>query len=207
MNIFINPWKKAIKAKKLYFGDITSPEKFDGYIGVSLNRSDSTHIKHNVTVPFPVADNTFSVIQAEDVLEHIEFGELSQVLDEIYRILEPGGYFRLSLPDYRSILLRDRCLYDSSGRIVFDPGGGGAYSTEVEAGGHLWFPNYEKVQSLLKNSPFQSTKIEFLQFIDSDMKHVCSEIDYTKGFIKRTCDNDDRLESGEVLSIIVDCYK
>jgi SAM-dependent methyltransferase len=44
-------------------------------------------------------DNSIGAIGAFDVLEHLE--NPSQLLGEIYRILEPGGYFVCSVPAYQ----------------------------------------------------------------------------------------------------------
>ena len=39
----------------------------------------------------PYADNTFPVVYCCDVLEHVR--DLPKVIDEIYRVTKPGGYF------------------------------------------------------------------------------------------------------------------
>jgi len=82
--------------------------KYYKFVGLSLNESDSRHIQHNVTEPLPFPDDCVDVYQSEDVFEHIDPGKLPSVINEIYRVLKPGGLFRLSLPDYRCNILRER---------------------------------------------------------------------------------------------------
>ena len=68
----------------------------------------------------PYADNSIAKIQAQDVLEHLPFDKVPFVLDEIYRVLKPGGIFRLSVPDYRSPVHKRRSVYDWRGRVTGD---------------------------------------------------------------------------------------
>ncbi len=79
----------------LYAGDILDIEEYNikGLFGLSINRSDKRHIKHDITVAYPLMDNCVDCYQAEDVFEHIEYDKLIGVINEIYRILKPGGAF------------------------------------------------------------------------------------------------------------------
>jgi len=47
----------------------------------------------------PVADETFTVVSAFDVIEHVE--DEHKGLTEILRVLKPGGYFLMSVPAYQ----------------------------------------------------------------------------------------------------------
>jgi len=50
----------------------------------------------NEAIPFP--DNSFDVVLGKQVLEHIHCPDY--MMDEIYRVLKPGGRLILELPDY-----------------------------------------------------------------------------------------------------------
>jgi predicted SAM-dependent methyltransferase len=134
---------------------------------------------------------------------------LDRIIKDIYRILKPGGFFRLSVPDYRCDILYDRSIKDEKGDVLFDEDGGGEFLKEkgiVINGGHVWFPIYEKINALFEGTLFQ--KIEFLHYYDEMGKPVCKKIDYTKGFIQRTPDHDNRVcNPYRPMSIVVDCYK
>ena len=63
----------------------------------------------------------------------------------------PGGIFRLSVPDYRSPLLRRRSVYDQNGCIIGDMMMGASFHYDVASqsakakftqngDAHIWFP-------------------------------------------------------------------
>jgi SAM-dependent methyltransferase len=200
----------------LYAGDIPDLPEYRSRpkVGLSLKRDDNWHIRHDITEPIPLPDGIADSYQSEDVFEHIEYSKLPFVIAEARRILKPGGLFRLSVPDYRCDVLRDRSLKDSAGNIVFDPLGGGAYrrrrwffgEKQVVRGGHIWFPNYETVAALLQDVGFSS--IEFLHYYDENGAPHTEPIDYTRGYVQRTPDNDRRVSNPfRPMSIVVDCLK
>lgn len=194
---------------RLYAGDIPeNNENYDGYIGLSITKNDYRHIKFDITNKYPLVDNMVDFYQAEDVLEHIEINKIVDVLNEIYRILKKdGGMFRISVPDYRCDILSDRSIKDDKGEIIFDSFGGGSFENgKVINGGHLWFPKYEIVKELLEKSNFE--KYEFLHYYKENGQYVTKRIDYSKGYVQRTPDNDERVkEPYRPMSIVVDCYK
>jgi len=200
----------------LYCGDL--PTINQNYtkissIGLSLYRSDNYHIRHDITNKFDLKDNSVDIIQSEDVMEHIEYCKLKDTINEIYRVLKPGGLFRLSMPDYRCDVLYNRSLKDKDGNIIFDSGGGGNYDSKnnkVINGGHVWFPKYESVKNLLDNTLFNNSNssINYLHYYNEEGNSILKKIDYKLGFIKRTPDFDERIRNPcRPMSIIVDCVK
>ena len=90
-------------------------------------------------------------------MEHIEYSELKDTINELHRILKPGGLFRLSLPSYECDILYNRSIKDEKGNIIFDSLGGGSYdylNKKVIEGGHVWFPTYTSVKHLLSSTNF-----------------------------------------------------
>ena len=67
------------KEINLYAGDICDEVHFSdpNLFGLSINKADSRHILHNITDKYPLPDESISSYQAEDVLEHIEFAQLT----------------------------------------------------------------------------------------------------------------------------------
>tara|TARA_Y100000590_G_C15552374_1_gene951425 strand:- start:252 stop:902 length:651 start_codon:yes stop_codon:yes gene_type:complete len=182
------------------------------FIGLSLTRSDRYHIKQDITKPVPLKDNTVDIILSEDVMEHIEYSKLKDSINEIYRILKPGGLFRLSMPDYTCDVLINRSLLNEKGEVYHDPtcGKWDNINKCVVPGGHVWFPNYKKVKKLLESTRFENGKIKYLHYYDNDNnnKPVTHKIDYSKGHIHRTPDTDQRVQNPyRPMSIVVDCYK
>ncbi|WP_157742831.1 methyltransferase domain-containing protein [Mycobacterium intracellulare] len=206
----------SLDSVNLYAGDVPDMPEYRSRqtIGLSLRRNDTRHIRHDVSKPLPIPDESVDSYQSEDVFEHVELKKLPATISEVYRVLKKGGLFRLSMPDYRCDILVDRSLKDADGNILFDPMGGGAYKRrpmffgekKVVRGGHVWFPKYETVFALLKDTPFSS--VEFLHYYDENGVAYTKTIDYTKGFVKRTPDNDDRVSLPfRPMSIVVDCIK
>jgi radical SAM superfamily enzyme YgiQ (UPF0313 family)/ubiquinone/menaquinone biosynthesis C-methylase UbiE len=200
-------WRSTMEREfvKLYAGDVPAMAYYDDCIGLSINQADSRHIPHDLTEPLPIPDNSVHAFQAEDVLEHIEYRKLPAVLDEIFRVLKPGGYFRLSVPDYGCDLLRERSLKDASGQLVFDPGGGGT----PENPGHVWFPRIDNVRALVQASAFaRYGSADFLHYYNMDGSYVTRQIDYSRGHVDRTPDFDDRVQSPyRPMSLVVDLFK
>ena len=180
------------------------------FIGLSLDQPDHLHLKHDVRKKLPLKDNSVSIYQSEDVFEHVEYECLPSIIDEIFRILKPGGLLRLSLPDYRCDIIAARTMKDSSGNIIFDPGGGGSFQNrKVVNGGHLWFPTFESIDAVMQKSKFaENGTVNYLHYYDSSSNSVTKEIDYSKGVVRRTPDHDKRVQSPyRAMSIVIDAYK
>ena len=198
----------------LYLGDLPAQRitfTHKNFVGLSLYKENDTHIRHNVTNPFLLKDNSVDIVQSEDVMEHIEYSELKDAINEIHRVLKPGGLFRLSMPTYECDVLYNRSLKDASGALLFDSGGGGSYDSlnkKVIGGGHVWFPTYSSVKQLLLSTNFAEENIHFLHYYDSDRTPVMNPIDYSLGYISRTPDHDVRVQSPpRPMSIVIDCRK
>ena len=193
----------------LYAGDVPRRKEYDieGIVGLAIRRATYRTILHDICQKYPLKDNSVDAYQAEDVFEHIEYDKLVDVINEIYRVLKPGAYFRLSVPDYGCDILYNRSKKDESGNIIFDPDGGGKYQDgKVIDGGHVWFPTYEKVLALIEKSDF--SKYEFYHYYDENGDSVTKEIDYSKGYVIRTPDHDKRVQDPyRAMSLVVDLYK
>ena len=199
-----------IKMKKtvyLYAGDVPQNGLYKKFVGLSLSQANSQHIKHDVTKKLPLGNSCVDIYQSEDVFEHIEVEKLPSIMDEIYRVLKPGGIFRLSLPDYRCDILYDRTIKNEKGELQFDPGGGGDYvDGRVVKGGHVWFPQYEIVRETLEKTQFK--ELSFFHYYDESGKGVTRSIDYSIGHVMRTPDHDERVQNPyRPMSIVVDCIK
>jgi ADP-heptose:LPS heptosyltransferase/glycosyltransferase involved in cell wall biosynthesis/predicted O-methyltransferase YrrM/sulfatase maturation enzyme AslB (radical SAM superfamily) len=200
-------WKSVVSRQevRLYAGDVPLMPQYDGWIGLSLFQQDSRHIRQDITNPFPIPDNTVDAFQAEDVFEHIPYEKLVPVMNEIYRILKPGALFRLSVPDYACDILYNRSQKDEQGNILFDPLGGGTPDNP----GHLWFPRYETLKTLIEASAFGTQgRVTFLHYYDENQRPITKRIDYSGGHIQRTPDFDSRVQDPyRPISLVVDLTK
>jgi SAM-dependent methyltransferase len=139
------------------------------------------------------------------------------VLDEIYRVLRPGGIFRLSVPDYRSPVQKRRSLYDARGRVIGDLMMGATsyldqttgdarvrFSNDGEA--HLWFPRYELITHLVLKSELRKAGIHFYQGFIDDHSYLCEPVPEDEMFVQRAAPHD-RRAGGAPTSIIADFTK
>ena len=50
--------------------------------------------------PYPLETSSFSKIECIDVIEHLE--DIPRVMEEFYRVLEPGGLLQIMTPHFSS---------------------------------------------------------------------------------------------------------
>jgi SAM-dependent methyltransferase len=195
----------------LYAGNMQDAHPSYGkFACISLDKNNATHLLYDARHRIPLADNCVDVYQSEDVFEHIGYHYLDKIVNEIYRVLKPGGFCRISLPDYRCDILYDRSLKDEHGKILFDPQGGGKYvNGKVIDGGHLWFPKFELVRKSLEKTLFYTNgKVEFLHYYDTMGRSITKPIDYSVCHVKRTPDHDARVQNPyRAMSLVVDLFK
>ena len=204
----------------LYFGSLGLHERqyqIPNFVGLALQPAHDREIKHNFTDPLPFGDGSIAKIQAQDVLEHVAFEKVPAILDEIHRVLRPGGIFRLSVPDYRSPVLKRRSIYDARGRVIgdllmgatsyLDQATGDARVRFSEDGdAHLWFPRYELITHLVLKSEIRKAAIHFYQAFLDDHSYLCEPVPEDEMFVQRAAPHD-RRAGGAPTSIIADFVK
>jgi predicted SAM-dependent methyltransferase len=59
------------------------------------------HIQYDLTShqPLPFKDNSIKVAYTSHVVEHIRNEDVEYLFHEVYRCMQPGGYFRITCPD------------------------------------------------------------------------------------------------------------
>ena len=207
--------------KNLYFGSIFPHEKqfsMGNFIGLALSRKFDNDIVHNAYDPFPISSGSVKKIQSQDVFEHLDYTRIPMILNEVYRVLAPGGVFRLSVPDYRSSVLRSRSAFDENGEVLADLMMGGSVSYDhvnnrrvasfIKTGdAHVWFPTIEKVKMLVGMSDIHScSKIIYYHYHAEDGEIVCDPFPDDEMPIMRAPPFDMRA-NGLPISIIVDFIK
>jgi len=69
-----------------------------GAINIDNREEVEPDLLCNVLDGLPYGDNSVDMIRADDFLEHIPNGKTIQVIEEIWRVLKPGGIFESSTP-------------------------------------------------------------------------------------------------------------
>jgi len=83
-------------APKLHLG--CGPRVEKGWLNADKFHRDAD-IWLNAYKPLPFADETFTIVFAEHMIEHLRIDKVGFFLGEVRRVLKPGGLFRLSCPD------------------------------------------------------------------------------------------------------------
>lgn len=205
----------------LYFGNLGTEERqytIQNFIGLALYPRHDRELRHDAAAPLPFPDNSIPKIQSQDVFEHVPKDKIVGIFSEIFRVLQPGCVFRLSLPDYRSPLLKKRSVYDSEGNVIADLMMGGSVVYDKETGtakpvyttdgnAHIWFPVYETVVDLVNQSDLRlCSRSEFYQYFVSDTQYVCNSFEENEMRVFRAPPYDNRA-GGRPISIIADFVK
>ncbi len=72
--------------------------KQDGYINIDNRREVEPDMIYDLLDCIPYPDNSVDEIRAYDFLEHIPIGQTIKMIEEIYRVLKPFGFFEHFTP-------------------------------------------------------------------------------------------------------------
>jgi len=71
----------------------------EGWVNVDVRPEVDPDLIHDISKPFTYGDNTVDEILAKDILEHITWRRVPDVLREWRRILKPGGKIYIQCPN------------------------------------------------------------------------------------------------------------
>jgi SAM-dependent methyltransferase len=76
-------------------------KKREGAVGIDFNRRTAADIVHDLNeFPYPLEDASFDEVYLDNALEHLE--DVIRVMEEVHRILVPGGLVKVIVPYFRS---------------------------------------------------------------------------------------------------------
>jgi|KBSMisStaDraftv2_1062788.scaffolds.fasta_scaffold347997_2 predicted SAM-dependent methyltransferase len=98
----------AARPSPLFLNLGSGPRGIDDahWINVDAYYGKHVHYLLDFTRKLPFADQSFNGVFCEHVLEHFSFDCGESLAREVYRILRPGGFFRIIVPDGELILRR-----------------------------------------------------------------------------------------------------
>ena len=73
--------------------------RIDGFETMNVEWTRATDYVHDISRPFPFRDQTFNLIYASHVLEHLPWYSRHSVLAECFRVLRSGGTIEVWVPD------------------------------------------------------------------------------------------------------------
>ncbi|MFW7379492.1 MAG: class I SAM-dependent methyltransferase [Oligoflexus sp.] len=101
LKVFTRPMtiKKYLKSHNVKMLNIgAGPNRKEGWLTADAFKPEAD-IYMNARTKWPFPDNTFDVIYSEHMLEHIHVDKVPHLLSEAFRVLKPGGLFRVTVPD------------------------------------------------------------------------------------------------------------
>ena len=90
------------KIHKLHIGCQDHP--MDGWLNGDIYPKHTQVIYLDATNPFPFADNQFSYVYSEHMIEHISFFDGQSMISECYRTMKPGGKIRIATPNLHFLM-------------------------------------------------------------------------------------------------------
>jgi SAM-dependent methyltransferase len=85
---------KAPHILNLGCGRSNQPDSF----GVDIQELPGVDLVADLNNGIPLPSNSFDVVKAHDFLEHIDMKNRVKIMEEIYRVLKPGGIFNFIVP-------------------------------------------------------------------------------------------------------------
>lgn len=153
-----------------------------GWVNVDLN--PAAELTLDVRERFPFADGTFKMIYSEHFYEHFEYPrDITHLLSECCRVLEPGGLHSFAVPD-GELVLRHYTTHEyadhAKAQLVCNPPWCKTQMDHVnyclrQDGEHRWYYDEETIRLLLESVGFVDVKRrEFDPAVDQEHRRVGS---------------------------------
>lgn len=88
-------------------------DKRPGYVNVDVRPDVEPDLVWNLEkLPLPFQDNSVEEVLMKDVLEHVSWRRVEELLRDVYRIMRPGARLYVQVPDLEAI----------ARKVILDPG-------------------------------------------------------------------------------------
>ena len=99
----IKKYLKSADDKKLQIG--CGPYPLKGWLNTGISLKECWYGAYlDAGKPFPFQEDTFNYVYSEHLFEHLTYQQAVNMLKESYRVLKPGGIFRIATPDLKFLL-------------------------------------------------------------------------------------------------------
>jgi predicted SAM-dependent methyltransferase len=152
----------------------------DGWVNVDLN--PSADLMLDTREPLPFADGTFSKIYSEHFYEHFSYPrDITHLLSECYRVLEPGGSHSFGVPDGEMVLRHyttNEYAEHAAAQLRWNPTWCKTQMDHVnyclrQNGEHRWYYDEETMHRLLQSIGFVDIqRREFDPTLDQELRRI-----------------------------------
>lgn len=159
---------KTLSLLKLNIG--CGEDYIDDYINVDLYAEQKVDARFDISkIPYP--DNSVDEIKAFRVIEHFNFFQIKDILNEWYRVLKPGGKLYLETPDFLSnceaFVKGDEqfriFLYNTFFAHDWFPGGAHKFLfTESQLSANLQWAGFKQMNRIRSTSKYVTPGLEHL---------------------------------------------
>lgn len=94
---------KGLHGAKLDICGGRNPYKPGEYLNVDIVAFPQVDLTFDITERFPIDDNMIAEIFSAATVEHLRKHDVDHVLQEFFRVLQPGGFVRIIQPDLEAI--------------------------------------------------------------------------------------------------------
>jgi predicted SAM-dependent methyltransferase len=152
----------------------------DGWVNIDLNPQADLTLDARERLPFE--DNTFRNIYSEGFLEHLDYPrDITKLLSECYRVLEPGGINSFAVPDGEKVLryyITQQYADFAQAQKKWNPAWCRTQMDHVnycmrQDGEHRWYYDEETMRLLLESVGFvEIQRREFDPKLDQEVRRV-----------------------------------
>lgn len=158
--------------------ELGSPCRRSGFYTIDRGTGADLTLDLRGGIPFP--DNSVDLVYSSHLLEHFGYNDLIKLLKEVYRVLKPGGEFKVVVPD-ASIFVRgyldpahfDTEKYIGHGNPYFSFHGAIDYINYIAymGGEHKFMFDAENLLNILQSVGFEGARLrEFDPMMDIEIR-------------------------------------
>jgi predicted SAM-dependent methyltransferase len=152
----------------------------EGWVNIDLN--PSADVMLDTRERFPFADGSFNKIYSEHFYEHFSYPrDITHLMSECYRLLEPGGMHSFGVPDGEMVLRHyttNEYAEHAAAELRWNPGWCKTQMDHVnycmrQNGEHRWYYDEETMRRLLQSVGFVAIqRRQFDPEIDQELRRV-----------------------------------
>jgi SAM-dependent methyltransferase len=149
----------------------------EGFVNVDVNLAFRRDIWLDLRNPLPFDDATIDGVFCSHVLEHFPLEETIHIVRECHRALNPGGIFRVSVPDFepaiRAYQTGDRAFLHGTGRSL-----GRLFCEHVlDSSNHRLLFDYGFLEEILVDAGFDRVTRRGFREAGSDVSRLLAALD------------------------------